>query len=116
MGKHIEDTGQHLGRDADASILQGQDGIPPMLFGYEPDVAALGGEPGSVIEQVGDHLSQPGEVSVKEDRTGLDTKGEFLLARLDKRTAGFRGRLQDFREFDSVRTQFQPVGGDATEV
>ena len=86
--------GSMLGGDADAGVPHPHDGLAAFPLGGEPDVAAPLGVLGGVVEQVREHLRQPGRVGVQGDRLGRQGDGEFVAACLDERAAGLDGHLQ----------------------
>ena len=84
LREQVEHARQHVRRDADAGVADADDAPAPSVSRSAlsqmrpPGVGVLG----RVVEQVGEHLGQPGRVAVHPDRLG---------GKLD-RQAGGRGR------------------------
>ena len=65
LGEHVEDAGQHLGRDADAGVPDPDHRLLAVPLDGEPDAPAALGVLGGVVQQVRQDLGQPGQVGVQ---------------------------------------------------
>jgi hypothetical protein len=68
LREHLEQAGHLVGRDADAAVLHRHHHLAPLPLGGQPDVTAALGVLGTVVQEVGKYLSQPGQVGVHDDR------------------------------------------------
>jgi hypothetical protein len=80
LREYLEDGSQLLRRDAHAVVLDAHDGVAPVPLDGQPDVSARRGVAGAVVEQVGEHLRQPGAVAVHVDRPGRQRDRQFVPA------------------------------------
>ena len=86
---------QHVGRDADAGVPDADDHVVPVPAATAsrsdpPAVGVLGG----VVQEVREHLGEPGRVAVHPHRLGRQVHVEAVPGRVDQRPAGL-DRLAD---------------------
>ena len=91
LNKEIENAGEHVRRNAHASVAHVENGFLFMLFERQGDSAALAGELGGIVEEIGEHLGQTGGIAVSRDRAGGQFDGERLFSRFDQWPAGLNG-------------------------
>ena len=99
---------QMLGGDADAGVPHRHDDLVALPLGGQPDVTALVGVLGGVVEQVREHLGQPGRVGVQVDRLGRQRDGEFVACASMSGRLVFDGALDHRRQFDPLLAELQP--------
>jgi hypothetical protein len=66
----IENLGEHFRGNADTIIPDLHDHIAAFLFDGRPDVPTLRCELGTVVNKVGEYLSQPSPIGIYIDRLG----------------------------------------------
>ena len=72
LREEVEHLGQHLRGNADAGVAHAEHRLLPFPRRGNPDRAALRRVLGGVVEQVGEHLRQPGLVGVDAQRLARD--------------------------------------------
>jgi hypothetical protein len=98
LTEHVEDVGQLVGRDADAGVLDRHHHVAPLPLGGQPDLAPTVVVLGGVVQQVGEHLSEPGRVGVHDDRVLGQPDGQFVAHLLDQRAARLHGTAHHRRQ------------------
>ena len=68
LGEHLEDAGQLVGGDADAGVPDRHHDVAALPLGGQPDAPAPLAVLGGVVQQIHEHLGQPGRVGVHDDR------------------------------------------------
>ena len=116
LREHVEDAGQHLCRNADAGVLDPDQHMVALPLGGHPNATALVHVLGSVVQQVRQHLRQPGRVRFELDRLWWDRDREFVAPFLDERAAGFDGAIHHRRQLDPLLAEFDLASGDAGHV
>ena len=106
LGEHVEHPRQHGRRNAEARVLHRHHRLAGLAPGAEDDPAALGRVLRGVVEQVGDHLHQPGRIGAHGQRLGRrQPQAQLLTPRLDQRPAGLDRVLQHRQHVDPVRPE-----------
>ena len=85
-------------RDADPVVADGHDDFRRPAARRRARCAAALGVLGAVGEQVAEHLGQPGQVGVEEDRLRRQRDGQLVPGGLDERAGRLHGAAHDVRE------------------
>ena len=83
LGEQVEHLGQQLRDDAHAVVPHPHDRLMVLRADRQPDVPAFGRILGRVIQEVQDHLRQPGEVAPDPHRPGGEVHLQVVAAGLD---------------------------------
>src|SRR5262249_18386553 len=102
LGEHFKNAGQHLVRDADASVLDTDEHMLAILLGSQPDTTALLGVFGGVIEQVKQDLSESDWVCFQVDRLWRQSDREVVAQFPDQRAAGLHSTTHDHFQLNSL--------------
>src|SRR6185312_2461952 len=116
LREHLEDTGEHRRRDADAVVAHADRRARAQALGADPDVAARARVLRGVVEEVREHLREPRKVGLEPDRLGRKLHAELVPAALDQRTARLERDAHRIAQLDALLAQLDLAAGDARNV
>ncbi len=132
LGEKIEDAGQHVLRDADASVADADDheAVRRFTVGWagrcgriglielcrQPNAATMLRVLGCVGQQIAEYLGETKRVSHQCDRGWRQRDGKLVALSVDNRLRGFDGARYDLRQFNALRTQLDFPRHDARQI
>jgi hypothetical protein len=117
LREHVEHARQHVLRNAESRILDRDDRVTRVARRAEDDPAAVGRVLGRVVEQVGDHLDEPGRVRPHRQRLRRrQAQHELVAALLDQRPARLDRVLQHRQQVDALGAKLDLALRDAADV
>ena len=98
LDEEVEHVRQQIRREPGARVAHVQHDLVAVALGGQADVAAVGCVLGGVVEQVRDHLREPGGIGMEAHGLGRQVDAEDLSARLDRRLRGLDRPADDVGE------------------
>ena len=91
LSEHVEHMGQHVGGDTHAVVRYAHHRVAPLPLDGQSNASAPIGVLGGVVQQISQHLRQPGEVAIDVDWFGRHVHDEVVALSIDQRAAGIHG-------------------------
>ncbi len=114
--EHLEDSRQHIGRDAHTRIPDAHDRDIGLPAGAEPDAPVTRRELHRVVEHVREHLHEPCGVTIDRDWLRRQLHVQRVARRGGERGDGFDRRRHQAREVERFTAQLNLVGSDAGHI
>jgi hypothetical protein len=116
LHERLEDAVEHVGRHADSRVAHPDHGLVALPGRRHLDVAARHGVFGGVVEEVRDHLLEPGGVGLQADGLGGRIDRQLVGTALDQGADPFDGALEDGAQVHDLLPQADAAAGDAGDV
>ncbi len=115
-GEEVEHRRQRLGGDADSGVGHGDRGVTSLARHAQRDPAARGGELGGVVQDVGQHLDQPGLVAVDGQQLVGHVDGQHVPTCIDGRPRRLDRPGDDRPDQHRLALQRDDAAGDPRHV
>ena len=116
LGEHVEHKRQHLGRDADARVRDGDADVLSLAPGLDLDPPALLGVLPRVGQEIGHDLSEPRRIGGDHEACGRHVRDQLLVAKLEERARHLDRLGDDVTDLDGLGPELDLAARDARDI